>query len=80
MPASTEARARSCPKKLLSGLIRLVELGILTKSGIWVSCVAAKAVLSSVGCIAVCSKALGNKLIFACVVFVGVLDKVVAVI
>ena len=60
--------------------MRLVELGISAKSGVCVSWCACNAVLSRVAWMSVCSKALGNELIFAVIVFVGVEDKVVAVI
>ena len=60
--------------------MRLVELGISAKSGVCVSWCACNAVLSRVAWTSVCSKALGNELIFAVIVFVGVEDKVVAVI
>ena len=76
MPASTEALARSCPKKLLSYLMRFVEAGIFSKFGMCVSCSGFNAVLSKVILISGCSKAEGNAFIVTFVVFVLASDKV----
>src|SRR5690606_41895841 len=55
--ASTEARARSWPKKLFRGLIRLVDAGIFSRFGICVSWVDVNRVWSRVFLISLCSNA-----------------------